>query len=97
MWTRPLGAGGLCPEELALGSPQGTREELILLAAVVTAAFESFGAGAGDGGRERLLVGRQKDANLPKTHPYTQGTSHTPSELRVGDAPGLSGMNLGLG
>lgn len=45
--TRPL--GGLCPEELALDSPHGAREELILLAAVVTAALESFRAGAGVG------------------------------------------------
>lgn len=43
--------------------PQGTREELILLAAVVTAAFESFGAG-GEGatfGCSLLEAGQQAE------------------------------------
>lgn len=100
--TNPQGrksSPGLCGPGPLGGSPQEAREELVLLAAPVTAAFESFGAVTGDGGREAVgtKVGRQKDASLPKTHPYIQGISHSPSELRVGDTSGLSGMNLGPG
>lgn len=41
-------------------------------------------------------VGRQKDPSLPKMHPYTQSTSHTPSGGRVGDSR-FNGRNLGPG
>lgn len=79
MWTRPL--GGRSPEELALDSPQGAGEDLILLAAAVTTAFESLGAGAGREQREGAgtKVGRQKDPSLSNTHPYTRGMSHAPA------------------
>ena len=57
------------PEELALGSPQGTGEELILLAAAVTTAFESSGAGAGGAKRRRWSQGGRKIPASPElTH-----------------------------
>lgn len=70
VWPKP--PGGLCPEELALGSPQGAREELILLAAAVTTAFESFGAASAGGGRERPSLPRWGGRGMPASSKCTR-------------------------